>query len=405
MSQRIIAASADLTRLQQEGYEIELLASGHLVLGHVPYVTPQREVAYGRLATSLEMAGDVTVRPSDHVVFFAGATPCDRDGNPLTRILNSSTHQQLAPGLEVDHTFSSKPPQGYVDYHDKMSTYVNLLAAPAQAIDPDVTAQTHPVVPPGDLPSVFRYLDTASGRAGVADLADRLAQPRVAIVGLGGTGAYILDLVAKTPVQEIHLYDGDTFLQHNAFRAPGAAAVEDLAARANKADRLAEIYGRMHTGIVAHPYRLDDSNVAELDTMSFVFVAIDDGPPKKPIMDNLEAAGIAFIDVGMGVWRADAGLGGSLRVTTSTPQHRQAGARIAVAAAPPDEYDTNIQIADLNALNATLAVIRWKKLCGFYADLEREIKPSSRSTATRSSTRSSRERTCPLHPRTRRELP
>lgn len=35
-------------------------------------------------------------------------------------------------------------------------------------------------------------------------------------------------------------------------------------------------------------------------------------------------------------------------------------------------YDKNIQVADLNALNAALAVIKWKKLCGFYQDLEKE---------------------------------
>ena len=35
-------------------------------------------------------------------------------------------------------------------------------------------------------------------------------------------------------------------------------------------------------------------------------------------------------------------------------------------------YARNIQIADLNALNAILAVIKWKKLFGFYVDLERE---------------------------------
>ena len=39
---------------------------------------------------------------------------------------------------------------------------------------------------------------------------------------------------------------------------------------------------------------------------------------------------------------------------------------------PDDEYDRNIQIADLNALNAMLAVIRWKKLFGFYADTGHE---------------------------------
>ena len=36
-----------------------------------------------------------------------------------------------------------------------------------------------------------------------------------------------------------------------------------------------------------------------------------------------------------------------------------------------DEYATNIQIADLNALNALMAVIKWKKLSGFYQDLKK----------------------------------
>ncbi len=31
---------------------------------------------------------------------------------------------------------------------------------------------------------------------------------------------------------------------------------------------------------------------------------------------------------------------------------------------------SNIQVADMNAMNAILAVIRWKQLCGFYVDLE-----------------------------------
>ena len=37
-----------------------------------------------------------------------------------------------------------------------------------------------------------------------------------------------------------------------------------------------------------------------------------------------------------------------------------------------DEYASNIQIADLNSLNAVLAVIRWKKMFGFYQDLKME---------------------------------
>jgi hypothetical protein len=33
-----------------------------------------------------------------------------------------------------------------------------------------------------------------------------------------------------------------------------------------------------------------------------------------------------------------------------------------------DIYRSNIQIADLNALNAVLAIGMWKRLCGFYSD-------------------------------------
>ena len=33
-----------------------------------------------------------------------------------------------------------------------------------------------------------------------------------------------------------------------------------------------------------------------------------------------------------------------------------------------DLYASNIQVADLNMLGAAMAVIRWKRLIGFYAD-------------------------------------
>ena len=35
-------------------------------------------------------------------------------------------------------------------------------------------------------------------------------------------------------------------------------------------------------------------------------------------------------------------------------------------------YATNIQVADLNALNAALAVVKWKKIRGFYYDHAQE---------------------------------
>ena len=87
---------------------------------------------------------------------------------------------------------------------------------------PEATGQTHaPAVEDPD-GSPFAYTDTATPRAGPDAYAARLEGLRVAIVSAGGTGSYILDLVAKTTVAEVHLCDGDQFLQHNAFRAPSA---------------------------------------------------------------------------------------------------------------------------------------------------------------------------------------
>ena len=60
-------------------------------------------------------------------------------------------------------------------------------------------------------------------------------------------------------------------------------------------------------------------------------------------------------------------------MTTGTPSfHAHVPRRIHFTDGEDNEYSTNIQIADMNALNAALAVIKWKKLWGFYVDLGRE---------------------------------
>ena len=203
----------------------------------------------------------------------------------------------------------------------------------------------------------------------------KLALNGIAIVGLGGTGSYVLDFVAKTPVAQIHLIDGDVFNTHNAFRAPGAPSIEELRLQPYKVEHFKSIYSKMHKGIVAHPEHVDESNVERLlRGIQFVFVCVDKAKPKALLLRKLEEYGIPFVDVGMGLFVKDAMLGGILRVTTSTPQQRaHVQARIPCSEEEAEnEYDKNIQIADLNAFNAVLAVVKWKKLFGFYADLERE---------------------------------
>jgi hypothetical protein len=376
MSQRPINRSADLKKLRDEGYDLEI-RSGCLLVKDVPYVNSRKEVRRGILAMKLVLADDETSTPDDHVAYFSGDHPCNEDGTEITRIKHVSGERSLAADVVIQHSFSAKPkPAGvYRDYYDKVTTYVAIISGPAWRIDSTTTAKTFPLIEPEkECDEPFNYSDTASSRVEIVSVTKKLALRKIAIVGLGGTGSYVLDLVAKAPVWEIHLYDGDIFLQHNAFRSPGAASGDDLRAKLPKATYFKNLYSKMRRGIVDHPAYLDASNVEELRGMDFVFLCLDKGAPKKLIVEKLEEFNIPFIDVGMGIELTDDALGGIVRVTTSTSQMRDHfRSRVSFADAPgADDYDRNIQIADLNALNAALAVIKWKKLFGFYRDLKSE---------------------------------
>jgi hypothetical protein len=376
MSQRPINRSADLKKLRDEGYDLEV-RSGCLLVKDVPYVNTRRDIKRGILVIKLVLADDETGKPDTHVAYFSGEYPCNEDGTEIAQIRHSSNDHSLAEGVVVNHSFSAKPKptDSYPDYYAQVTTYVAILSGPARRIDPVVTAKTFPLIEvdtESDEP--FNYADTASSRAEIVAVAKKLALQKLAILGVGGTGSYVLDLVAKTPVKEIHLYDGDTFFQHNAFRSPGAPAGEELRARQPKTTHFKNIYEKMHRGVVDHPVYLDATNVEELRGLDFVFVCVDKGGPKKLIVEKLEEFNIPFEDAGMGIELSNESLGGIVRVTTSTAKKRDHfRARVSFEDTPGDnDYNRNIQIAELNALNAALAVVKWKKLSGFYRDLKFE---------------------------------
>ena len=321
MSPKPTNLRSDVARLIEDGYEASI-EHNHLVVRNVPYVDATKQIKRGSLISTLASSRTEAARPDTHVIMFAGDYPCDADGHALEAIRNSSGRTVIAPDLAADHRFSSKPKTGYSS----------------------VTA--------------------------------KLKAKSVAIVGLGGTGSYVLDFISKTPVYLIHLIDGDPFEQHNAFRAPGAASIDELREQPFKVDYLARIYGHMHKGIVPHRCFITPNNLDLLNDQDMVFLCIDAKAIKGPIIEALEAQGTPFVDVGMGVELVDGGLTAMLRTTTSTPDHRnhvREKNRIPMASEDVDPlYAQNIQISELNAMNACLAVIRWKKLCGFYRDTERE---------------------------------
>jgi hypothetical protein len=374
MSQEPLSRSPDLKRLRDEGYFVQI-RGGFLLLRDVPYADANKRVRTGTLISSLTLAGEVAQRPDTHVVYFDGDYPCTASGTPIAQISHQSGDMNLGNDLQAKHSFSSKPEAGYKDYYEKMTTYAAILSGPATVLKPGATPRTFAAPEPGDDNDIFNYTETASDRAGVGALTERLVGERLVVIGLGGSGSYILDLTAKTPAREIRLIDGDEFLQHNAFRAPGAASLDELREAPKKVEHYKAIYSRMHRGIVAHPVHIGSDNLHLLEGATFAFLCIDGGEPKRRVIEWLQAQNIPFVDVGMGLELVDGSLGGILRVTASTIAKRDhVPGRISFAGGNDEDdlYASNIQVADLNALSATLAVIKWKKIRGFYRDLERE---------------------------------
>jgi hypothetical protein len=372
MSLQLISRNPELQRLIDEGFDIEI-RSGYLLIHSVPYVTPSKQVACGVIVSELSMAtSDMLGRPSTHQVHFIGEHPCKADGSDLVQIRCQSGEFKLAEGITAQHWFSNKPKCGhYESYYEKITSYVRVISNQAKAVDSRSDARTFRAREPIEEESVFLYQDTASTRAGIQRLAARFNQQRIAIVGLGGTGSYILDLVAKTHVSEIHLFDGDVLRPHNAFRFPGAISREVLDREVTKVEYLSEHYSNMRRGVVPHNVMIHEENVKLLNEFDYVFLSVDRGEVRQLILHSLADTDVNIIDVGIGLNLTDdqESLWGTCRVTASTPSTRDiALTRIPKVDRDEELYASNIQVADFNCLNAALAVTKWKRMSGFYLD-------------------------------------
>jgi len=362
------AADPSTSRLLSEDYCLSFEGS-HLIVEQVPYVTAAKVVAYGRLALPVVFSGDVVQDTSgDHRIWFIGQQPCDEQGQPLPG--PSPEAHAVTPGVAANFMISSKPKtvSAFANTYDKITSYVRVLSHPAKAIDATVTATPGAgwTEVPDDLP--FVYPDTGTARAGLADMNARFRGHRIGIIGLGGTGSYILDQVAKTWVDAIELFDGDAFDNHNAYRAPGAAEIEDLKLRPNKAEHFARQFSHMHTGVTAHQVFITADNLDLLADCTFVFMAAADADDKPSILAWLRERRVPAIEVGMGIRDEGGHLSGLLAVVNHFPDMPEG--TISAAGGGVNEYDRNIQVADLNCLNAMLAVINWKKYVGYYAASE-----------------------------------
>ena len=146
MSHRLIGLNDDIKRLENDGFEIEIIDNVRLVVRSVPYVNDRRQVRLGVLVSTLNLSGDLTNRPSPHTVLWAGDYPCDEHGRAQERLRHTESTTRITDDLVTRFSFSNKPPYGYADYHHLVTTYVANISGPAELLDRNFTARTGRVI-------------------------------------------------------------------------------------------------------------------------------------------------------------------------------------------------------------------------------------------------------------------
>ena len=126
-----------------------------------------------------------------------------------------------------------------------------------------------------------------------------VARERVAIVGLGGVGAWIADFVVKADASEVHGWDYDCIEPKNILRMPGGLDPNVWIGRP-KANWFQETYSLIHTNVHGHNVKVLPENVHEVvESTTFAFVAVDDAGDRIMVCDALATAGIPFVVVGL----------------------------------------------------------------------------------------------------------
>jgi hypothetical protein len=225
--QKLVSHNDDIRRLVEKGYAVGFDSNCRIV-GDIPYLDEKRQRQVGAIVTKLVHTDQNHIVQEDHQIFFAGSHPHHIDGSLIANLGGGPTNLALSPAAAdvfVQRQFSNKPRvngtlEGFPDFFAKIESYVGIIASPAMELhggDP-FTFRTVETVAED---SVFKIHDTLTSRAEITELSAKFKDEVVAVIGLGGTGAYLLDFLVKTPVKEIRGFDLDAFHVHNAFRSPG----------------------------------------------------------------------------------------------------------------------------------------------------------------------------------------
>ncbi|WP_207790292.1 ThiF family adenylyltransferase [Glacieibacterium frigidum] len=349
--------------------------SNCLLVRDIPYIDAAGQLQLGAIVAKLVFVDETRVEQDDHQIYFAGSLPYQLDGTPIGNLGGGETTIQLTErcsDIVVQRSFSNKPmPKGkFDDFADKIESYVSIISGPAIERF-GISPHTFRSVEAADGDPIFKFQDTMTSRAQIGDLNANFASERVAVIGLGGTGAYLLDMLVRTPLPEVLAFDSDLYHVHTAFRSPGRLDPAEFGR--SKAEVYAGRYDNFRQGLSVQTAHIDAGTAHLLDGVTFAFVCVDKGSSRSGIFDVLIDKGIPFIDVGMGLNRKHGPLDGMMRATLFGAQdaREMRDRNLAETVDTPDGlYRANIQVGELNALNACLAIVRYKQIRGFYRDTE-----------------------------------
>jgi Domain of unknown function (DUF6791)/ThiF family len=345
-------------------YEVDFIGCYFVIYG-LPYLDQDRNLKYGDLASPVDLRDKVIDPPKSHQVWFCGSRPHNDLGQRLS--LSPREHKvTIVADFITDYSFSLKllddsgKKRKYLSFEEKIQTYLDMITSPAIATFPKEISIQNNIRETREQDSPLRIPDTLSSRYHINDVSSLLKNKTVAIIGLGGTGSYVLDMIARTHLKKIALFDDDKVHVHTIFRMPGFINAPEK----SKVEALACQYGLWHLGIVPIAERITEDNIEQLREFDFVFVTVDDGPSRLLILTWLTENEIPFVDCGMGLNRSAGGLNGAVRITgvdQSAFKRTVNTPYLPTGKNKDDEYRTFAQMAEFNALNACLAVIRFKQ--------------------------------------------
>lgn len=373
MFQQLVNHNQDVRKLVEKGYAISLDRYQYIVVRDIPYLDKDRILNNGAFVIKFNDIGQCRVKATDHQIFFAGSVPYGLNGQPIPNLGGGVATLSLSDAssdITVQRRFSNKPKASgkFDDLFHMVESYTTIISGPAIELH-NANPLTFRAVSTSVLNSAFKVSDTLTSRAEIGDLSAKFKDDVIAIIGLGGTGSYLLDFLVKTPVKEIRAFDLDNFYVHNAFRSPGKLEQSDVGK--SKAEVYQLRYENFREGLDIKAKFIDATCVEELEGVTFAFVCVDKGSSRANIFDLLISKNIPFIDVGMGISRKAGALSGMLRTTHYSPANAQEMRAKNLAPTHDEEddiYKTNIQISELNALNACFAIIKFKQCRGFYLE-------------------------------------